>query len=63
MKTTTFIKRKKLESILGISRATINRRIKSDPNFPKPFKIGRDNVFDIADVERYSSLIKEGVYN
>jgi prophage regulatory protein len=34
------IRRKQLESRLGVSRSTIYDWIRSDPSFPKPIRIG-----------------------
>lgn len=47
----------------GISRTTLWRRQKNDPNFPKQFPIGADGVqvFDREQVENYyKSLRKTG---
>ena len=37
----------------GCSAMTVERRIKSDPTFPKPYHHLRVRLFDIADIETY----------
>lgn len=56
------IKAKELRNRLSISNATLYRRIKDDPNFPKPIKQGRTTLFDEYELERYIELIKAGAY-
>lgn len=57
------IKAKELRNRLSISNATLYRRIKDDPNFPKLIKQGRTTLFDEYEVERYIELIKAGAYS
>jgi predicted DNA-binding transcriptional regulator AlpA len=37
----------------GISTMTIERKLKDDPNFPRPRRLGRLRVFDIPEIETY----------
>lgn len=37
----------------GISHMTLERRIKKDPKFPRPKRLGRLRIFEIAEVEAY----------
>lgn len=50
---------------LAISRPTLWRRRKDDPNFPQPIYIGVRTVrFRLADVETYiESLATKGAYH
>jgi len=39
---------------LSVSRATIYRWIKSNPNFPRPIQLGkRSTVFDLAEIKQF----------
>lgn len=49
-----------LKTELGIGgTATIYRRIKSDPNFPQPVKIGKLTRFIAAEVSQYIEHLAE----
>ena len=38
----------------GVSHMFIERRLESDPNFPRPLKLGqRIRFYDLADIERW----------
>ena len=37
----------------GISTMTIERKLKLDPDFPKPRRLGRIRIFDIPEIENY----------
>ncbi|MBK7234812.1 MAG: hypothetical protein IPI02_03970 [Sterolibacteriaceae bacterium] len=42
-----------LEGVTGFSNATIHRRMKTDPDFPKPIRDGRCTRFRVGDIRRY----------
>jgi len=42
-----------VEGVLGQSNATIHRRMKTDPDFPKPIRDGRCTRFRVGDIRRY----------
>ncbi|MBK6972663.1 MAG: AlpA family phage regulatory protein [Sterolibacteriaceae bacterium] len=46
-----------VEALLSASTSTIWRRIKDDPDFPKPLRDGRRTSFRVGDLRRY--LIKK----
>jgi predicted DNA-binding transcriptional regulator AlpA len=37
----------------NVSHMTIERRLTSDPSFPKPIRLGHQRMWRIADLERY----------
>ena len=39
--------------VLRLSRSTLYRLHKSDPNFPKMIKVGRSSRFRLSDLEDY----------
>lgn len=39
--------------VLGISVTTLKRRLKSDPGFPKPRRVGRIVRFDRSEIQEY----------
>ena len=52
-----YIRVGKLATLLGVSRATIYRWIHSNPNFPKPIKLGeKSTVFDSAEVQKFIDI-------
>jgi predicted DNA-binding transcriptional regulator AlpA len=44
---------KELVEFLKVDRRTITRWIKEEPNFPKPFKIGRKLLWKRSEIEEY----------
>ena len=44
---------KELTEYLKVDRATINRWVKSNSNFPKPSKAGRKNLWKRSEIEAY----------
>lgn len=42
-----------VEGVTGQSNATIHRRMKDDPSFPKPIRDGRCTRFRVGDIRRY----------
>jgi predicted DNA-binding transcriptional regulator AlpA len=42
-----------LAKLGGISRMTLDRKIASDPTFPKPVYMGRQRFFDVDAVEAW----------
>jgi prophage regulatory protein len=42
------IRSKKLIEILGVSRVTLWRRMKSDPTFPRPIRLGNGSTTAIG---------------
>lgn len=56
----TLISIRDLKTRLGIrGHATVYRRIKDDPRFPQPVKIGKLTRFVDADVSRYIEELAE----
>lgn len=45
--------------ILRVSRATIYRLQKTDPNFPRILKVGRSSQFRLSDLESYVDQARE----
>jgi hypothetical protein len=37
----------------GLSHMFVERRLREDPNFPKPQRLGRLRVFDVPTIEAY----------
>ena len=49
-----FITAKQLRTRWGdCSHMTIERKLKRDPNFPKPYHLTRVRMFDVAEIETY----------
>ena len=54
---------KNVSSLLDMSAPTIYRRIKNDPNFPKPHLVGGNNFWTDAQINDYIERIESGCYS
>ena len=51
-----FITKKALAQRWSVNPVTVDRKVKSDPAMPKPFKFTRVETFDIGEIEVYERM-------